>query len=52
MIGEYPKFYLMKFLENWGPYDIDIFACDYNAKVENFVQDFGILFRLQWMPLP
>ena len=36
----------------WGPYDIDIFACDYNAKVENFVQDFGIRFRLQWMPLP
>ena len=24
----------------WGPYDIDLFACDYNAKVEKFCSRF------------
>jgi hypothetical protein len=31
-----------------GPYDIDLFACGYNAKVEKSIPDFGILFPLQY----
>lgn len=31
-----------------GSYDIDLFACDYSAKVKKIVPDFGISFRFQW----
>ena len=34
MIGEYPKNLFDEISREWGPYDIDLFACDYNAKVE------------------